>query len=157
MDIGILFGVQTMFWLIFFINLIASLAPPCQDFLQFLFHVIPPFGSDLIVLSWWPTPLLLHVALLCPTVTLNPCVQQYMFAYQLCVEGVLPGRAVTFSAGVSVSLAMVADSSTTVWTSLALAYVSNVIVLLSKFSAISRCYKASSMWLPLYVTVLAVW
>ena len=68
----------------------------------------------------------------------------------------MPGDAVTLAAGVSVSLAMLADSSATVWTSLALASVSNVIVLLSELAAIVRCSKASDMLLPLSVTILAV-
>ena len=79
-----------------------------------------------------------------------------MFASQLDVGGVLPGGAVTLASGSSVSLDMVTDSSATVWTSLALASVSNVIVLLSELAAIVRCSKASDMLLPRSVTILAV-
>ena len=68
----------------------------------------------------------------------------------------MPGGVVTLADGVSVSLAMVADSSATVWTNLALASVSNVIVLLSGLAAIARCSKASAIYLTLYVTILAV-
>ena len=54
--------------------------------------MLPPMVLVRVAASLWPSALLVQVRLVCPSRTINPCVQQYMCELGWVVKGWVFGR-----------------------------------------------------------------